>query len=265
MKGNSCLYARFMHNTCVKFCPIFNLAVMFFMHFNITNELNKINFTDDDWFNMMVIANLKNCSDFKYMKNKMKGKFYTDGLKKIAEALGIRIPSGLHFGRKLAVIILEILQTPLNIIQEFRQWNTDVCTEAYSQRLCIPGCKSISGYEKGDTSYYNERAEIPEDSFEKRIWSIIDQWIPETRKNDLYEAYKYLNTLKQFRRVLCQDLAYLKITNEDHWLLHETPFNIPEFETYTQKAKVVIPKSNNDKLKRNKVINGQAINEIIEY
>ena len=81
----------------------------------------------------------------------------------------------------------------------------------------------------------------------------------------MYKAYKYLNTLKQFRRVLCQDLAYLKITNEDHWLLHETPFNTPEFETYTEKAKVAIQKSNNDKLKRNKVINSQAINDIIEY
>ena len=250
MNDSSCLYACFMRNKCVKFCPIFNIAVMLYMNFIITNELNKINFMKDDWFDIKLIVNLKSCSNFKYMKDRMQGAFYTDGLKDIAKLLGIQLPAGLHFGRKIAVIILEILQTPLDIIKEFGLWNTNIYTEAYSQRLCIAGCKSISGYQRGDTSYYNERSEIPKDNFEKTIWSNIDNLIIKAKEKKKPTTFSYLSCLAHFRRVLCQDLAYLKMTNEHHWLLHEFPFNTTEFEKYTQKGKVVIQQMNIKKSKK---------------
>ena len=252
-----------MCNKCIKFCPLFNIGVMLFMRFNITNELNNIDFMEDDWFDIKLIANLQSCSKFKYMKDRMQGAFYTDGLKKIEKILGIKLPAGLHFGRKMAVIILEILQTPLDIIKEFGLWNTDVYSEVYSQRLCIAGCKSISGYQKGDTSYYNEPSEIPEDNFEKTIWSNIDDLIIKAKEKKKPTAFSYLSCLVHFRRVLCQDLAYLKMTNEDHWLLHQFPFNTTEFETYTQKGKVVIQQTNINKSKNNNAIDLQGMNDFI--
>lgn len=42
-----------------------------------------------------------------------------DTLKEITKELCIKLPRGLYFGRKVAAIILEILQTSIDIIKEY--------------------------------------------------------------------------------------------------------------------------------------------------
>ena len=52
------------------------------------------------------------------MKIESKGNFYTGRLKEIAKELDIKIPMILYFRRKLAAMILKILQTPLVVLKE---------------------------------------------------------------------------------------------------------------------------------------------------
>ena len=71
-----CTYARFMRHKCLKFCPLFHTAVLLFARFKVTNELQRIDFTNNDWFKFKLIANLFSCDEFKHIKDRMGSQFY---------------------------------------------------------------------------------------------------------------------------------------------------------------------------------------------
>ena len=75
-------YARFMRHKCLKFCPLFHTAVLLFERFKVTDELQRLDFTNNkNWYKHKLIANINCCKDFKYIKDKMGGRFYEDKIK----------------------------------------------------------------------------------------------------------------------------------------------------------------------------------------
>ena len=65
------------------------------------------------------------------------------------------------------------------------------------------------------------------------------RWLTETcngsEKKKTVAAF--LNCLINFCCILFQDLAYMKIKGDDHWLFYEYPFNTDQFATYVEEAK----------------------------
>ena len=82
--------------------------------FKVMDELQRLDFTNNkNWYKHKLIANVNCCKDFKYIKDRIGGRFYEDKIKQLQTALNMELPGVLHLGRKIAVCIMEILQIPL--------------------------------------------------------------------------------------------------------------------------------------------------------
>ena len=164
-----------MRHKCLKFCPLFHTAVLLFARFKVTDELQRLDFTNNkNWYKHKLIANVNCCKDFKYIKDRMGGRFYEDKIKQLQTALNMELPGVLHVGRKIAVCIMEILQIPLEWIKELGMWNLDVCTEHYSTKLAIRALKAYSGYKKGPKAYFLIRNELGTSEVFCLLWPELD-------------------------------------------------------------------------------------------
>lgn len=142
------MYTQLIKYKYIKFFLIFNIVVILFKFFDITNKLNKINLIDNNQFEIKLISSLKSCNNFKYMKIESKGNFYTGRLKEIAKELDIKIPMILYFRRKLAAMILKILQTPLVVLKEQGMQNFHIYNKYYNEKLYLSRNKIISRYKQ---------------------------------------------------------------------------------------------------------------------
>ena len=219
-----------MRHKCVKFCPLFNIAVMLFSRFKVSNELNRIDFTKNDWFKFKLIANLQSSDKLKHMKDRMRGQFYEKKVKELEKCLKTKLPGVLHLGRRIAVCIMEILQIPLEFIKELGMWNFDVFDEIYSSKLALQALKGISGFKKGPTSYFLNRNEFHEKtSLFILLWPELEGLLEAALNGKNKTAANFVHCLIELRRIIFQDLAYLKIIEQDHWLHYEYPFKTELF------------------------------------
>ena len=138
----------------------------------------------------------------------------------------MKLPGVLHMGRRIAVCIMEILQIPLEFIKQLGMWNLDVFDEHYSTKLALAALKGISGFKQGTKSYF-----LPRNEFGIKLELFRLHW-PELEdlmkaldnltimnESDKRTAKNFLHCLMELRRILFQDLAYMKIMEQEHWLI----------------------------------------------
>ena len=77
-------------------------------------------------------------------------------------------------------------------------------------------------------------------------------------------AAHFLNCLINLRCVLFQDLAYMKIKGDDHWLFGEYPFNTDQFASYVEDAKKNYENAQNQDAMNENAIDLEGINELIQ-
>ena len=73
-----------------------------------------------------------------------------------------------------------------------------------------------------------------------------------------------MNCLINLRRVLFQDLAYMKIKGDDHWLFGEYPFNTDQFASYVEDAKKNYENAQNQDAMNENAIDLEGINDLIQ-
>ena len=87
------------------------MAVLLFARFKVTDELQRLDFTNNkNWYKHKLIANVNCCKNFKHIKDRMGSEFYEDKIKQLEKELNTELPGVLYLGCKIAVCIMEILQ-----------------------------------------------------------------------------------------------------------------------------------------------------------
>ena len=142
--------------------------------------------------------------------------------------------------------------------------NLDVCSEHYSTKLAIRALKVYSGYKKGPKSYFLIRNELGtcEELF-CLLWPELDDLRTRAIEVKKKTAAHFLNCLINLRRVLFQDLAYMKIKGNDHWLFGEYPFNTDQFASYVEDAKKNYENAQNQDAMNENTIDLDRINNLI--
>ena len=123
-------------------------------------------------------------------------------------------------------------------------WNYDVFNEVYSQKLCLSGLKGVSGYDSREGHYQSDWIDLPiaTDDVLNMLWPNLTKLLQASKAAKKQTAWNFLHCLLELRRSLFQDVAYIILTGDNHWLLNEEPFNTEEFGDYVQICKKHIEK-----------------------
>jgi hypothetical protein len=228
------------------------MAIYFWYRFDVRKVVPLLFFVAKCQESWPQFANGVQWQDIALLKNQNKDQFaplhYDAQLKAAKETLqehGVNISQWTHAGRKAGLQQAEMLDIPDPQLRQLGRWENSRMNQHYSNNIPRPALRIMAGQDGNTGSFYLSRECLDPPAELKQL---IFPRLQESR--ELVDAlpagsytrstYASLELFEWFRTILLQDAVVLTDLYPDSPLWRHSPFNLPMFSEYKERAKVAM-------------------------
>lgn len=248
--GDNVLFGRVIRHKSVKSCSVGALGLYLFGRFEITGELEDMDFTSNQkWFDNKLLIALppnKDGETVDYTKP-LSYNAYTRYQKRLFKRLGINSNHYLHFGRAQGPLALQLEELDDRITKNMGNWDPSVFDSRYSSKIPMKGLRVAAGFPQEQGHYVISRSACePPEELKKLLFPCLEQKEQEIQSAQSVDkkyrctAWAFVQLLKELRTIVLQDTAEMLSMGRTHAIFELPVFKTAAFLSFKEEMKAAL-------------------------